>query len=269
MPLGEKFLRNLKIETVLKKNTQLPERTSPLFTNFDRWAGKKKRLYFKDIDALKVLGDNNFNLGNNPFAKILSSPVRLDRISNIKLPQQLLIQVKTDLAKIPNIELSTGFTKNTVDKNSYILNKMSVIEKRVKNIKTVLPLHLLTFINPKDKTIRTELTIEQHLAGYVNELKEIILKYLINIPKEDIRDQSDSCSYVELKYDPADTSITDLQIFKNDNNNYNYIIKLNLALVKDLKWEESFAKRPSNIRLHLDRDMDMILHIYRLITFLS
>ncbi|CEP60581.1 Rrg8p LALA0_S01e14180g [Lachancea lanzarotensis] len=66
-------------------------KVSPVIERFDKWAGKPRKLYFRDASKVPR---TSICLQNNMFASILASPMRLDRITRLHSPKDLLTQVK-------------------------------------------------------------------------------------------------------------------------------------------------------------------------------
>lgn len=122
-----------------------PPRTSPLFTHFERWAGQKRRLFLQDGagQALQKLARAPLRLASNPFARILASPARLDRLSGLRLPRALTVQVRSRAAEPLRAALATQFSNAPDDRHSYVLNSALAIARRARSARAVLPLHVL------------------------------------------------------------------------------------------------------------------------------
>ena len=120
-----------------------PPRTSPLFTHFERWAGQNRRLFLQDNAAVQKLARAPLRLASNPFARILASPARLDRLSGLRLPRALTVQVRSRAAEPLRAALATQFSNAPDDRHSYVLNSALAIARRARSARAVLPLHVL------------------------------------------------------------------------------------------------------------------------------
>ncbi|AET39467.1 Rrg8p Ecym_4416 [Eremothecium cymbalariae DBVPG len=105
----------------------VPSVETPLFTNFQKWAGKKKMLYFSrdDISRSKPLMLPNFNLNGNMFAQMLQKPIRLDTLSRVKVPRAFLVQLKVHKLAVNNenkklIELAPAIISGSHSSSSYV-----------------------------------------------------------------------------------------------------------------------------------------------------
>ncbi|SCV01001.1 LANO_0F09648g1_1 [Lachancea nothofagi CBS 11611] len=67
---------------------------SPLISNFEKWAGKPRKLYFRSVDSVPRPSYFKTTLKGNLFAQLLSSPMRLDKLTRVRAPKELLLQVK-------------------------------------------------------------------------------------------------------------------------------------------------------------------------------
>ncbi|CDO93935.1 unnamed protein product [Kluyveromyces dobzhanskii CBS 2104] len=127
-----------------KKTLKVPEVRSPLLTNFHRWAGKERVLKLTGKEQLdEAFGGNSWNLGNNLLANMLASPMRTDKVSRIKFPRDLLIQlklVKTGDEKagklatlVPQIDLRKGKT------SSYVANSLKLFGSKKVSLGNMVP----------------------------------------------------------------------------------------------------------------------------------
>ncbi|SMN18170.1 similar to Saccharomyces cerevisiae YPR116W RRG8 Putative protein of unknown function, required for mitochondrial genome maintenance [Maudiozyma saulgeensis] len=278
MPFDTSLLKSLQIAKVAKKpQAPLPLRTSPLFTHFERWAGKTRRLLIKEPNHLSMLKSFNLRLNDNPFAHILSSPSRLDRIGKIKLPKQLLIQVKNNInEKGFNILLNTmvdnSIKDTTASKHSYILNKMSMFDKNVKNVKSILPLHILSEPDIGKKIPLIQFDKNKVLDEYLVKSKEIIWDQLIQLPlTEKSRTNAESSStQVIVTYDKSSQDILKLKTTRDKTTNENnYIITFNLASINEPKFDELFAHGSKQLHLTQEHNSSLILQIYRVLMLIT
>lgn len=128
-----------------KKKLEAPKVQSPLLTNFHQWAGKKRLFEFNDSDEVsKVLGNESWGVSKNLFANILASPMRTDMSKRIKLPRELLIQIKLEpikndtnegklVALRPQLEISKG------GNNSYICNSLRFLQGKRASLGQLVP----------------------------------------------------------------------------------------------------------------------------------
>ncbi|CCD22626.1 Rrg8p NDAI_0A04700 [Naumovozyma dairenensis CBS 421] len=151
-----------------------PISPSVLLTGFERWSGKRKKLYFRSNNEItsKV---SNFNLRENIFANILSSPMRLDKVSRVKLPKELLIQLNitkhhTISTKKP-LKLSAAVQNVGEGKSSYVLNNYKELSKLFKSAASWLPIPSSSSSNNYFNI--SDVHIDQNL---LTEYKELLLK---------------------------------------------------------------------------------------------
>lgn len=277
MPFDTTILKSLQISKVGKKLPQpLPLRTSPLFTHFERWAGKTRKLLLKEPNHVSMLKSFNFRLNDNPFAHILSSPSRLDRIGKVKLPKQLLIQVKSEIKdKYPSISLNTvvdNSIRGTTSKHSYILNKMNLLEKNLRNIKSILPLHVLSDADIGKKIPHIQFEKDKLLEEHLSKLKELLWDQLSKLPltEKPITDMSSSSSQIIVTYDKSNSDTLKLNIIKDESMNINkYIITFNLAPINEPKFDELFAHGSKKLNLDQRNHAELILRIYRTLMLIT
>lgn len=268
MSVGDQLFKSLYItkSNVSRKIPTLPAKISPLFTHFEKWAGKPRKLFIKDPDLLKSL---NLKLDTNPFAQLLSSPSRLDRIGKVKLPKLLSIQVDSDIKSvIPSIKLNDKLEHKdkTRTSHSYILNKLSVLEKNLKNSRSVLPLHVLANLNNENKSLNLKFNSKDLLDEYVSETEQHIIDGLSKIKSIQTNSLKETSSHIIVKYDNSDNEVLKLDTNTTD---YNYTLTFNLAKIKNIQLEHIFNKGHELLYLHEKKDMTIILQIYRLLMLLA
>lgn len=270
MDKTREVLKALRIKIPSKKAVRPPpERTSPLFTHFERWAGKKRRLFFKEAAQIKQLESPALNLTNNPFARILASPMRLDRLSGIKMPRELTIQVNSRLTDPTNVLLAPLFSHNANDKHSYVLNKAKAILKRANNPRAVLPLHTLREITDEgmDKAVKgkSKRTDPLQVGEFTAKIKDTLWEMLT----QDRKSTGVSGSQVKIisdKKQPLQLNIS------TSNQDKSYIITINLAMLEEARIDK-FLSGQKNSELLLDvantDNTKLILYILRVVTFLT
>ncbi|SCU84934.1 LAFA_0D12904g1_1 [Lachancea sp. 'fantastica'] len=103
---------------------------SPVITNFEKWAGKPRKLYFRDASKVPRIGEC---LQNNMYAAILASPMRLDRVTRLHCPKELLTQVKlvqeTDSDVEKPFRLDIAASARRIGPASYISNRNALLVK--------------------------------------------------------------------------------------------------------------------------------------------
>lgn len=268
MSVTNQFLKSLRItkSNGSRKIPTLPAKTSPLFTHFEKWAGKPRKLLIKDINLLKSF---NLQLDSNPFAQLLSSPTRLDRIGKVKLPKLFSIQVDSNLKSV-NPSMKFNVHSNVKDKSrashSYILNKLSVLEKKLKNSRSVLPLHILANLNNENKNLNLKFNSTELLDEYLSNIKQEIIDSLNKLMTIKTDTSKQVSSNIIVKYDTADNKTLKID---TKTNGYEYTLTFNLAKIKDPQLEDIFNKASQLLYLNEKRDMAIILQIYRLLMLVA
>lgn len=268
MSVSNQLLRTLRItkSNISRNMPTLPAKISPLFTHFEKWAGKPRKLLIKDTTALKSF---NLELNSNPFAQLLSSPTRLDRISKVKLPKLLSIQVGTNI-KSPNPSMKFKVNSNFKDKSrsshSYILNKLSVLEKNLKNSRSALPLHVLANLNNENKNLNVKFNSGELLDEYLSDTKQEIIYGLTRLMTIRTNSSKPTSSNIIVKYDTSDNKTLKIDTRITC---YEYTLTFNLAKIQDSQLECIFNKAHQQLYLNEKSDMAIILQIYRLLMFLD
>ncbi|CCF55980.1 hypothetical protein KAFR_0A05450 [Kazachstania africana CBS 2517] len=246
-PWRSLLIKNDKVNRIMP---HLPDKTSPLFTQFERWSGKKKRLY---ITNNSEPGTNPFHLSQNLFANLVASPMRHERFSKTKSPKLLLIQSKIDMKskqlKLCSIQSRTG-------KNSYVLNSEKVLEKMAKSPMVLSPLHLysskITNLNPSDIAMDKQSFLENYRIELINSIKQAYKNHLKNEAKE---------GDIGVIYDESNPKIMEIiNILKGRQ------LQINLGALKESIGEEVV---PSKHFLDSKTDMDLVILVYKLLNFLK
>lgn len=112
---------------------------SPLIANLEKWAGKKLKIPSDPGKLICVV--------DNPWAQILGSPLRYERLTRTQLPSDLLIKSNYNGE---SVSLShTALYQKTKSKvntkaNCYIINSHDTIHKEIKSSMVMLPLHVVS-----------------------------------------------------------------------------------------------------------------------------
>ncbi|GCE99525.1 Rrg8p [Zygosaccharomyces mellis] len=127
---------------------RVPHLTSPLVTKFEKWSGKRKKLFFKDESQIHSYGIKDFGLSNNLFAQILSSPMRSERNCKTKMPKDFLMQLKLNLSQTGNssklLELAPVIQHSKFNKNSYVVNSRDLLSQQMNSSAKWVPMPVLT-----------------------------------------------------------------------------------------------------------------------------
>ncbi|GAV53254.1 hypothetical protein ZYGR_0AI05380 [Zygosaccharomyces rouxii] len=127
---------------------RVPHLTTPLVTKFEKWSGKRKKLFFQNESQILSYGIKNFELNNNPFAQILSSPMRSERNCKTKMPKEFLMQLKLsptqDIDSSKSLELVPAVQHSKLDKNSYVVNSRDLLSQQLNSSGKWVPIAALT-----------------------------------------------------------------------------------------------------------------------------
>lgn len=149
---------------------------SPLLTNFEKWSGKRQKLYFKNEDCMISKGLKTFHLETNIFASLLASPMRCDRITRHRLPKDLLLQLKLEkIQKPPNTTQSLQLTPEAVHtklkKSSYVINSRDILTKQIKSSTSWIPIPALLSGMRYFDTSEVLIDKDHMLTHYQDELR--------------------------------------------------------------------------------------------------
>lgn len=253
---------------------------SPLLTNFEKWAGKKKRLLIdnlisKNEETSKTLL-RNLNLNSNTFAQFLSSPMRCDRLSRIKSPKELLIQAKflpeDQTFKKFIIKLCSEQSKE--GRNSYLVSSKELLQKNAKAMIRFAPLSItqssIRKFKNSDIIVDPDVVLiyEKELVDEVKIKLAELLKTYIKIPEEiNIRITFDSLNTI-----PINVISVPIEKHKNlQSNDETRIINLNIN-PETFPWLQELLKdykEYPKIYLGHSFDTNTVLLIYKLLLFFS
>ncbi|EDO19593.1 hypothetical protein Kpol_1018p131, partial [Vanderwaltozyma polyspora DSM 70294] len=198
-----KLLNDIFVDKVVPK-LKTNRKSSPLLTNFEKWSDKRKKLLFENELALLRSGISDFGLEKNIFAKLLSSPIRCERMAWSRSPADLLMQVKINSIKASNalsnkkFELISGIGNLKGSKNAYLVNSEKLLSKKGLShegwIMSILTASSLHSIDLQDILIDNKKLV----AGYREQLESSIIAGLENVAKNLIsRDHSVVLSFDE------------------------------------------------------------------------
>lgn len=238
MASNNTMYKHLLIPVKKSKGVKLPINTSPLLRNFEKWSGiKKKKLYFPDVASLRNSGIKDFKLDQNMFAKILSSPIRHDRLSRLRSPKELLLQVKSG----QDYQIKLAVKQDKTGKNSYVTNSVPLIKSMVKHLNAVLPLHF------KSSTLLSELIPKLKLDSttFLSEYQDNLATYI----SDQIKQHKDSNKLnsdihgmkVILHFDESLIDNNCLNISRDGMNGNSPEIRINMAVVNSEQWKKLFS----------------------------
>ena len=254
-------LLKLIIHKAKSRPIPFPSSKSPLVTDFQKWGGRKKRLYFKRSTDLEALRIPDFKLDRNVFAKLLVSPMRYDRLSRVKLPRELMIQVKTSLdgRSLP----SPMVTHTKERKNAYLVNSIDCIKESVKSAALLVPLDILTSrgIPSQSKALSERVDVSVMFQDYLRDLEEVVLNGLSSV-KEISPKGVDVC----VIYDESDPNSVGFKMFQlgGEERKLPYF---NLGTLGDEKWKNTiYSSTKGCVSLNVNIHWDLIVLVYRLLT---
>ena len=239
----------------------LPSSKSPLITDFQKWGGRKKRLYFKRSADLEALHIPDFKLDRNVFAKLLVSPMRYDRLSRAKLPRELMIQVKTSLdgGSLP----SPMVTHTKERKNAYLVNSIDYIKESVKSAALLVPLDIITSRGSPSQSKALDVKVDASVMfqDYLRNLEEAVLTGLSSV-KEITPKGVDAC----VIYDESDPNSAGFKIFQLGGEERK-VPYFNLGTLRDEKWKNTIHSSAKGcVSLNIKIHWDLVVLIYRLLT---
>ncbi|CCK68418.1 Rrg8p KNAG_0A07650 [Huiozyma naganishii CBS 8797] len=261
MPISEQLYKSILLS---RKSKRLPPSkvaavASPLLTNFEKWSGKKIRLNLGKVEFE--------NLSENLFAQVLSSPNRLDRISRLKMPSDLLLQMKLDLSECSK-SLKLPLHSDKSGKNSYVVNSLAMLKSKIKSAASVLPLHILASNNANMKGVA--LNRDKLLRDYQDSMTETIasqLNRVSRVPKS--VNQND----IFVVYDDKATSAIELREVTDPTNSKTstQVIVFNFAHLAPLQPLKQIIDSTTDKRIHLSMasNQELIKLIFKYLSFLT
>lgn len=161
------------------KNLQVPNLTSPLSTKFERWSGKRKKLYFQNEDSMITQGIKDFGLRNNVFASLLASPMRSERNCKTKIPKDFLIQLNLRKkqyqgASKKSLELIPAVEASKLSSSSYVVNSRRLLREQIKNASKWVPPQALTSNLRYFQLADVDIDKALFLSGYESKLERSI-----------------------------------------------------------------------------------------------
>lgn len=285
MKLSKELVKDLLVETKrrhaphnrLRRGFDLQGKQSPLISNFEKWAGKKKKLYFENERTLISKGIQNFNLNRNVFAKLLASPMRCEKITKLKAPRDTLIQLKLRQAQQPietkkcDLELLPLPLFSKLHKSSYICNSSNLLEDNIKAAKKWIPIPALLSDMRYYSASDVKIDLANFLPTFLNELQMAIEMRLPQLDDDAAPLQNWD---VLVDYDESKNS-RGFEIFNHISPEGSSVslIKFNLSCVADKNWAKNcikkFKNHASTIILRLPKDKEAIQGFQRLIAFSS
>ncbi|QLG71563.1 hypothetical protein HG535_0B06070 [Zygotorulaspora mrakii] len=263
--------------TKLRQVPILQVPVSPLLSNFEKWAGKKRKLYFENEEALLSSGIQNYHLDRNVFAQLLASPMRCDRITRLKLPKDMMMQLK-----LIKLEPSSNTTKYSIElvpqgshlksnRSSYVPNKKAFLQKNMEAAMKWIPLPALLSDMRHFSVADVKIDRVNFLSNYEQELRKILDSKMPrlhgNTPKLQNWDILVSCSNSSLNFELSQAKL------ETCNDSPLSIVKFNLSSVTDKSWTTNYLKKNQNhslgIVLRFPRDKETIYALRSLICFHS
>ncbi|CAR27261.1 hypothetical protein ZYGR_0I05350 [Zygosaccharomyces rouxii] len=154
MPMiSDGFYKNLLINRVRHSTRvpilpRVPDLTTPLVTKFEKWSGKRRKLFFQNESQIHSYGIKDFELSNNLFAQLLSSPMRSERNCKTKMPKEFLMQLKLSSTQNNDSSKSLGLAPvvqhSKLNKNSYVVNSRDILSQQISSSTKWVPIAALT-----------------------------------------------------------------------------------------------------------------------------
>lgn len=136
MNMNDKVYKSLISKKIkLRNHTAIPQ--SPVTTHLVKWTGKK----FK----IPIERGNVMDLTHSPWAQLLGSPLRGDRLSRVQLPSGLLIRSHYDGENVSLSYRDLDQPQLRIERaNSYVVNSQAFIRQQAKKPVVMLPLHVIS-----------------------------------------------------------------------------------------------------------------------------
>lgn len=114
-----------------KPSNSLAVKESPLLTKFERWSGKRMKLYFESEDSFEHYGLRDLKLPHNMLANKLASPIRAERNTRYRIPKEFLIKLNLYKDATNNVlQLKANFNGVTGLGSTYIHNNKKCLEMK-------------------------------------------------------------------------------------------------------------------------------------------
>ncbi|AQZ16245.1 RRG8 (YPR116W) [Zygosaccharomyces parabailii] len=249
---------------------QVPQLKSPLNTHFERWSGKKRKLFFQDETGMITQGIRSFDLANNIFANLLASPMRFERNSKMKMPKDFMIQLK--LRKNQNhgnskcLQLVPVAEHSKLRANSYVINSKHVLQQSIKAAPKWIPTPALASSMRYFRTQDVEIDKEKFLSEYENKLESLIFEILnenykpSKPPKEwdvIVRFDQENKNTIEICQQNSAERLT---------NNRSRVVLFNLVTLALLK-EHSMKLEKKDIVLRFPENERLIKLLYKFLAY--
>lgn len=255
-----------------KSSQHLNTVVSPLITRFERWSNTKKKIFFENEIAMSQAGLCDLKLRDNAFASILSSPMRNESLARIRLPKDLLIQLKVKKIEgisddlVPSekqLEMKGSFPHRKSGKNSYVLNSEKILQKQINSYLRWIPVSIVS--SPLITFSISDIQVDK---------QDLILDYRTQLEENVRRD---------LNMKLLEHSMHKISVEKNDfiiefNENNDKLIDLTNNIIPGLKREilvfnvrflRNWTQRDVKLVLKGSDDVELIKNIYKLITFVK
>lgn len=256
----------------LEKTKRIPKKpscdASPLISNFENWSGKPRKLYLRDARSMKRQG-LPYELNSNMFAQLLASPMRLDKITRVRAPKELLVQIKlrkadTDIsaARGKPFELRPSFGMERGHPTSYVSNSVALVHKYASSAMKWLPSSAnstIRHINQADVATQPEWYSQAYTEQMLGSLREALSSTLMHLgkaPESDPRDVIIVCN----------PQLPAISLRKSENTFIALATTVfNLYPIKDPELEKVVNNR--DIELCSSKHRSLCFLIYRLLAF--
>lgn len=276
MNSSRKLVRDLLIKKRQGKSIQNVKQVdsiplSPLLTNFEKWSDKRRKLYFEDDISMDTAGLQSFSLDENMFASLLASPMRCERMTRLRAPKDLLLQLK--LKKLPDtkgerhsLQLLPSAVHQKGDKSSYIVNSSELIHRNAKSSGSWIPIPALLSSMRYFSVPNVLVDRNSFLEAYQNDICQQLEEELGKVAGREtiLEDRS-----IRVTCDDRSGSPITVQFVKNGEGRSIEVVQLNLASLRHLsrlqQIIESANIRGSGLVLKLPRDEKIVKLLYRLL----
>lgn len=183
----------MELTIMRPKNKRVPRKpsckASPLQKNFDKWSDKPRKLYVRDLKQFPELKFSH-SLEGNVFGQLLASPMRLDKLTRVRAPKELLKQAKlrtidchNSVADGKKFELVPAIGTVSGLPTSYLSNSQTLIQRHAANMTKVLPTSStnsnIRYIDRSEILIQPELFLKNQRSVVL----ETVLKALTDLSK--------------------------------------------------------------------------------------